>query len=308
MTALPLPRLAVGVCTYKRPAWLRRTLEHVAAAGTRAQEPLLVIVVDNDGSDPAVQATVQEVAARTGLAMRSRIEKQPGISAARNAVFDEAGHAGVRFLAMVDDDEWPSADWLVELLRTQAATRACVVGGPVHPVFSEAAARMRKYAMFWSVLPQVIDGRPFVYAAGNFLIDLQAIADVPRPLFDDALGLAGGEDTMFFRGLSKRGHAMAWADAADVFEEVPDSRATLAWLRPRRFRVGNSAVGAESADGTALRSFLKTLGLTARLAFYPLLGREPGARLLGWLLEWDKVRGRYAAHFGRVMLEYARPH
>ena len=307
MNSAPPPRLAVGVCTYKRPAWLRRALEHIAAAGAQLQEPLLVIVVDNDGHDPAVQATVQDVAARTGVAMRCRVEPQPGISAARNAAFSEAENAGVRFLAMVDDDEWPSAAWLAELLRTQAATKASVVGGPVHAVFSDAAARMRKYAAFWSVQPQVIDGRPFVFAGGNFLIDLQAIADVPRPLFDDALGLAGGEDTMFFRGLFQRGHAMAWAEAADVFEEVPDSRATLAWLRPRRFRVGNSAVRAESAGRAAPRSFLKTLGLTLRLAFYPLLGREPGARLLGWLLEWDKVRGRYAAHFGRVTLEYARP-
>jgi succinoglycan biosynthesis protein ExoM len=300
-------RIAVGVCTYKRPAALRRALEHIVAAARQLDEPVLIIVVDNDGHDGRVQALTQDLAASSGVALRYRIEKQPGISAARNAVFDEAQRAGARFLAMVDDDEWPTLPWLAELLRTQAATRASVVGGPVDAVFSEAAAGMRRYAAFWSVQPQRIDGRPFVFAGGNFLIDLHAIADVPRPLFDDALGLAGGEDTMFFRGLFQRGLAMAWAETAQVFEEVPDARATLAWLRPRRFRVGNSAVRAESHGGHGLRSFAKTLGLTARLAIYPLLGREPGAPWLGWLLECDKVRGRYAAHVGRVTLEYARP-
>ena len=300
-------RVAVGVCTYKRPAWLQRTLEHIVQAGRQVNESLLIIVVDNDGNDTAVRAVVDQFAAHRHVAVRYRIEKQPGISAARNAVFAEAHDAGVQLLAMVDDDEWPAPSWLAELLRVQQESRATVVGGPVLAVFSEAAAAMRKYAFFWSVDKQVIDGRPFVFAAGNFLIDLKAIADVPRPLFDDALGLAGGEDTMFFRGLFQRGHAMAWAQAATVYEEVPDSRATLTWLRPRRFRVGNSAVRAESAGGAGTRSFLKTLGLTVRLVFYPALGREPGARLLGWLLEWDKVRGRYAAHLGRMVLEYARP-
>jgi succinoglycan biosynthesis protein ExoM len=299
--------VAVGVCTYKRPSSLERALEHVVVAGREAAVPLLIIVVDNDGNDPAVRAVAERVASRSGLAVRYRIESRPGISAARNAVFAEAHSAGARFLAMVDDDEWPSPPWLRELLQTQATTRAVVVGGPVHAVFSDAAARMRKYAAFWSVQPQVLDGRPFVFAAGNFLIDLAAIADLPRPLFDDALGLAGGEDTFFFRGLFRRGLPMAWAAGADVFEEVPDARATLAWLRPRRFRVGNSAVRAESAGGAATRSFVKTLGLSLRLLFYPLLRREPDAALLGWLLEWDKVRGRYAAHFGRMTLEYARP-
>ena len=55
-----------------------------------------------------------------------------------------------------------------------------------------------------------------------------------------------------------------------------------------------------------LRPVLKTLGLVLRLAIYPLLGREPEARLAGWWLEAAKVRGRVAAHRGWQVVEYAR--
>lgn len=43
-----------------------------------------------------------------------------------------------------------------------------------------------------------------------------------------------------------------------------------------------------------------------RLAIYPLFGREPGAVFAGWWLEFAKVRGRIAAHWGLRVIEYAR--
>jgi succinoglycan biosynthesis protein ExoM len=297
--------LAVGLCTYKRRESLRRTLSHVAAAAAGLSEPPSVIVVDNDGQDPEVERTVREFSARSRLGVCYAVESKPGISAARNTVFAQADALRVRFLAMIDDDEWPSPGWLQELLAAQARASATVVGGPVRPVFPDEAAALRRYARFWAVDRQFLQGRPFVYCTCNFLIDLQAIAAVPRPLFDDAFGLSGGGDTVFFRSLFFDGHSMVWSEQAFVYEEVPPSRASFAWIRQRRFRVGNHAVRWEQVVGRH-RSLLKTLGLSARLPFYPFLRREPEAPLAGWLLEFDKVRGRVAAHFGAVFVEYGR--
>ncbi len=299
--------VAVGVCTYRRRASLERTLTAVALCARELRAPPIVIVVDNDGSDPEVERTVAAFAARSGLRVRYRVEPAPGISAARNAVFDEAAHQQARFLAMIDDDEWPSALWLAELLRVQAATGATVVGGPVQPEFPASAQALQRYARFWSVQQQFLLGKPFVFCTCNALVDLHALTGQPRPLFDDAFGLSGGGDTVFFRRLFFRGVRMAWADAACVYEEVPASRASLQWMRQRRYRVGNHAVRWESDGSMPWRSFVKTLGLTLRLAVYPSYRREPEAPWLGWLLELDKVRGRWAAHFGRIFIEYARP-
>lgn len=302
-----LQGLAVGLCTYKRRVSLERTLQHIAAAAQQVATAPVVIVVDNDGEDPLVEQSVLAFGQQSGLQVRYRVEPKPGISAARNAIFDEAAQLGVRFMAMIDDDEWPSPDWLAALLKAQADEQAVVVGGPVRPVFPDAAANLQKYHRYWSVDRQFLNGKPFVFCTCNFLIDLQAIADLPRPLFDEEFGLSGGGDTVFFRRLFFAGHAMAWSEAAWIHEEVPASRASFKWLRQRRYRVGNHAVRWESLDGGQPRSIAKTLGLSARLAIYPLFRREPESPWVGWLLEYDKVRGRWASHFGGVFVEYARP-
>lgn len=306
-TKAPREGLAVGLCTYKRLPSLMRLLEHIAVSAKTLATAPQVIIADNDGQDPAVAASVAEFSAKSGLTVHYLIETHPGISAARNAVFNEADRLSLRFVAMIDDDEWPSPDWLSEMLKAQASESAAVVGGPVRPVFPDNAAQLRKYSRYWSVDKQFLNGKPFVFCTCNFLIDLQAIAAIPRPLFDEEFGLSGGGDTVFFRGLFFAGMEMAWSDAAYVYEEVPQSRASIAWMRQRRFRVGNHAVRWESLGGGGRKSLAKTLGLSARLALYPFLQREPESRMLGWMLEFDKVRGRYNAHFGDVFVEYARP-
>lgn len=298
--------LAIGLCTYKRLPSLLRLLDHIAIAAKLLSEPPAIVIVDNDGQDPAVAEAVSTFARRSGLAVHYRIEAHPGISAARNAVFDEAEARRFRFLAMIDDDEWPAPQWLAELLKTQAAGQAAVVGGPVQPVFPVGAG-LGRYARYWSVQRSFMQGKPFVFCSCNVLVDLDALAAIPRPLFDEAFGLSGGGDTVFFRRLFFAGLPMAWSEGALVNEEVPASRASVAWIRQRRFRVGNHAVRWESLDGGGTRAFAKTLGLAARLPFYPLLGREPESPLFGWLLEYDKLRGRINAHCGEVFVEYARP-
>jgi succinoglycan biosynthesis protein ExoA len=162
------------------------------------------------------------------------------------------------------------------------------------------------HRQFWSVQPQQRGGRPFVHATSNVLIDLAALAGVPRPLFDDAYGLSGGGDLVLFSRLFDLGIPMAWSERALAFEEVPVERASRAWLDRRRHRVGNHMVMDEELRQGRLRPALKTAALVARLPIYPLLGREPGARWMGWRLEAAKLRGRIAAHAGLRVWEYAR--
>jgi succinoglycan biosynthesis protein ExoM len=303
---LPAPHLVVGLCTYKRLVSLERLLEHIVVAARHVAHGVTIIVVDNDGKDPRVEESTRRISAQSAVPICYAVELTPGISAARNLVFREAGRLGARFMAMIDDDEWPPPGWLAELLKTQAKTGAVVVGAPVHPVFPAQAAHLRKYSRYWSVQAQHLDGKPFVFCSCNFLVDLQAIADEARPLFDDAFGLSGGGDTVFFRKLFFAGHAMAWTERAWIYEEVPASRASMRWMRTRRYRVGNHAVRWEQEGRRPLAAVAKTLGLSLRLLAYPLWRREPESPWVGWLLEFDKVRGRWASHCGQYFVEYAR--
>jgi len=130
---------------------------------------------------------------------------------------------------------------------------------------------------------------------------------VKRPFFPPELGLSGSEDVTFFRRLFYLGHRMAWAADALMYEEVPADRATIGWLRERKFGVGNHAVAWEGRDKGRRYTWMKTAAVTARLIIYPLFGRERHAPLLGWLLMAEQVRGRWAAHLGWHRRGYVRP-
>jgi succinoglycan biosynthesis protein ExoM len=303
MSMSPPLRLGIAVCTYRRPAGLARLLSALAAEVATLGDPPVVIVVDNDGTDPGI-ATVAAGAA--DLDVRLCVEPVAGISAARNRAFAEAEAAGLTTLALIDDDEWPEPGWLAALLARRSETGAAVVGGVVVPEFPREAAGLVRWRRFWSVLPQARAGRPFVHATSNVLVDLAALRGLPRPLFADGHGLSGGGDLVFFSRLFDRGVAMAWATDAIVREEVPPERASLAWLVRRRRRVGNHMVMDEEARHGRLRPLLKTAALLARLPLYPLLCREPEAWLVGWRLEAVKLGGRIAAHRGWRSYEYAR--
>lgn len=299
--------VVVGLCTFRRPAMLAEALDSLTHALAAEAGAVGVVVVDNDGADPAVRSVVERFAARVRVPVRFVVEPTPGISAAREQVFRAAGTMGADLLAMFDDDERVSPGWLSALCDEQARSGAVVVAGPVLAVFPGHAKHLERHARFWSVGLSLVKGRPYIQAAGNFLIDLQAIAGEPRPLFDAAFGLSGGEDVLFFRRLHARGHATAWAAQAVVHETVPDARASKAWMRRRRFSVGNTDVRVETALGSRqARALFKSAALSFRLLFYPALRREPESPWFGWDLELRKILGRYAAHLGRVDRPYQR--
>ena len=298
--------IAVAVCTYKRPRDLARLLD--AFSGLRAPHDTAFVVVDNDGQDPQVEVIVTRFRERTGSLVRYVIEREPGISAARNAAIRAVRNMGAEYVAMLDDDEWPPVGWLDALLATQRRTGAKIVGGPVRPVFSETRAKMRQHARFWSVEAEFLNGKPFVYCTCNFLLELAAASFLGAEPFDQAFGISGGGDTVFFRALANAGVPMAWSEDAWIYEEIPDSRASVSWLRKRRYRMGNVAYRWEIETPVKgdLNPKLKTLLAVCRLPFYPLVSRERSHRLLAWLLEFDKLRGRAAAQFGREYAEYQR--
>jgi succinoglycan biosynthesis protein ExoM len=298
--------VVVAVCTYRRPDLLARLLDSFATL--RAPDETAFVVVDNHGDDPAVEDLVKAFAARTGRKAVYAIEREPGISAARNTAFAQARALGANTLAMLDDDEWVTPDWLEALIRERDRTGAKVVGGPVRPVFSSARRHLEQHARFWSVEREFLNGKPFVFCTCNFLLEMEAAAFLGDQPFDHAFGITGGGDTVFFRQLANAGVPMAWTEAAFIYEEIPDSRASVKWLRQRRYRAGNVAFRWEQATPTAgdMNPYIKTLAVIARLPFYPLIRREKSDPWLSWLLEFDKVRGRVAAQFGSHYAEYAR--
>ncbi len=298
--------IAVCVCTYKRPDQLARLLDSFLSI--TESSPIAFVVVDNDGSNPEVEHLTRAFGETSGKPVHYVVETHPGISAARNAAFSKAREVGADTLAMVDDDEWVTPQWLTQLLTAMQNSGAKVVGGPVRPIFSEAKQAWAAHAKMWSVERDFLHGKPFVFCTCNFALELAATAPLGETPFNEAYGLTGGGDVFFFRQLANLGVPMAWSEEAFIYEEIPDSRATLKWLRQRRYRVGNATYRWEvdiPAKGD-IDPRLKTLISIARLPLFPLIAKPRGPRLLAWLLEFDKVRGRIGAQMGSRYAEYKR--
>lgn len=109
--AMPEQRLTLGVlvCSYKRPADLKRCLEGLLQQ-TRLPDDVIVVRRDTD------DATREWLDSRpdNGLPVRVQVVSRPGIVAARNTGHDACC---TDILASIDDDVVPHPDWLARMER-----------------------------------------------------------------------------------------------------------------------------------------------------------------------------------------------
>jgi succinoglycan biosynthesis protein ExoM len=269
-------RVAVCACTYLRPRGLARLLEGLAALEVPDGVALEVVIVDND-ADGSGRPVVD--AARPGFPfpLRYVVEAARGIVAARNAAVAAAPASAA--VAFVDDDEWPSPEWLAELVRVAEATEAEVVTGTIEPVFDDAPPQWAREGRFFE-RPRHPDGARIHYArTSNVLIGPAALA-VREPPFEDT-GSDGGEDTLFFDHVHRAGLPIVWADGATVYESVPPTRVSPRWIVLRQYRYGltRSAVLRRVGGSPVRRVRRAGLGLlTVLRGLVQLLGVVRGGR------------------------------
>lgn len=306
-------RVTVAVPTFRRPDDLRMLLPMLEAQLEAVQEArggrydVDVLVVDNDPD-----RTGADVVA-TAPGVRYVPEPVPGIAAVRNRALDEAADA--RLLAFIDDDERPRDGWLAQLLATWEATSAAAVSGRVLAEYAGALDPWIGAGDFF-VRRSLRTGSDIdVAATGNLLLDLDQVRETGTR-FESALGLGGGEDTLFSRSLARAGRRLVWCDESVVVDQVPADRMTRAWVLTRAWSHGNAAVLTELrlTPATAARAGVRVRGMTRGVL-----------RMGGGLLRWvwgllirsqrHQARGLRAAYrgagmtgasMGIVYLEYAR--
>ena len=182
----PGARVAVCVVTFRRPLALRRLLNALGELTFAGKPPdVRVIVIDND-ADGSARATCDEAARALEWPVEYHIEPRRGIPFARNTAVAKAGD-DVDFVAFVDDDEEPAAEWLAELLRTRAQYDADVVTGPV-------VRRIEGDAPAWVVQSLQLRRHPTGHrlpnaGTGNVLVRAEVFRSM-EDLFDERVPLA----------------------------------------------------------------------------------------------------------------------
>jgi succinoglycan biosynthesis protein ExoM len=126
-----MEHITVCICTFKRPQLLKRLLEELRFQKTEGRFDYSIVVADNDAEESAKQV-VTDFARNSSAEMIYCVEPTPNIALARNKVLSRSRGD---YLAFIDDDEFPSEDWLLVLLKTCKTHRVDGVLGPVKPHF-----------------------------------------------------------------------------------------------------------------------------------------------------------------------------
>ncbi len=303
-----LARILVAIPTYRRPALLSRLLRGIADISTPGESAVEVLVMDNDAT-PSARDLVLEVAEAFPFPLSYAHVSEPGLSSVRNFGLNRA--RSFDFLAMIDDDEIPQRQWLVELFEVQAATKADAVIGPVPRILPEVAPRWLREGRFFES-PAYRD-RTMLHDgySGNCLLRTKSIERLDLS-FDQTLNFAGGEDLLFFRELVQRGGKLAYAAHAVAEEMVGTERANATYILKLHFRRGNSLSlcdrHLDNRRSTIATRALKAGALIARgcttLIPYALFRGETGCFVS--LCDVARGVGAFVGLFGHVYQAYER--
>lgn len=232
-----MDKVVVAVPTYRRPRSLLRLLRAIEELSTALE--VAVLVGDNDKEYGEALQLCTELGPRYRWPLAAVSIADRGISQARNALVLHAFASFCDFVAMIDDDEWPSARWLDELLKVQRETGADLVQGSI---LFECPGDKLLFETCEGIASIRHPSGPvnMLSGAGNLLIARSCLHGLSEPYFDPQFGLTGGEDYDFFVRAARAGKRFAWSDEAIAYGEIPPERLTLRWILARAFSVGNS--------------------------------------------------------------------
>jgi succinoglycan biosynthesis protein ExoM len=297
-------RDSVAVCipTFKRPKMLRRLLDALAALDTDAD--VRVLVADNDAQSHAGFDLCQTLT-NYRWPLRAVIAPERGIAQVRNVLIAQALKSDARFVAMIDDDEWPQADWIAQFLSCARQSDADVLQGSI--LFGSAESIEGHGDIRHATGPA-----PMLQGAGNLLIRRTVLEEMTAPWFDPAFALSGGEDREFFVRLQRAGKRFAWSDEARAHGDIPDTKDNLGWLLRRAYSVGNSDMRVLLKHGLGAGGVAVELcKIGASLLLSPLaalaLAVHPRKRAIP-LQKLFRAAGKLSALMGRSYHEYAAVH
>jgi succinoglycan biosynthesis protein ExoM len=229
--------IAVCICTYKRPDYLRRLLKEVASQETGGLFTYSIVIADNDESESA-RPVVSEFAASSAVQIKYCVEPVQNIALARNKAI---ANASGDFIAWIDDDEFPKQGWLLNAFNTCTKYEVDGVLGPVNRYFDDKPPDWIVKGNFYQ-RPTHKTGFVIPWNAArtsNVLLRSKLFAGEELPFRPE---FRTGEDQDFFRRMIEKGHAFVWCNEAVVFEVVPPFRWRRTVMLKRALLRGATAV------------------------------------------------------------------
>jgi glycosyltransferase involved in cell wall biosynthesis len=264
----PTKHISVCICTYKRPQLLKRLLKELRSQRTSGLFTYSIVVADNDHLESA-KIVVSDFAATSSVPIAYCVEPRQNIALARNkAIENFTGE----FVAFIDDDEFPTVDWLLTLFQTLERYHVDGVLGPVKRHFDDKPPKWLVKSHFYErrVNPTGSAVRWPEARTGNVLLKSAVFEPGERPFRSQ---FRAGEDQDFFRRMTEKGHRFIWSAEAVVYEVVPPIRWRATYMIKKALLRGASAALQPSCGAlNVAKSVIATVTYTAALPFALVLG------------------------------------
>ncbi len=229
-------KIVIGIPTYKRPGMLKKLVISIIKGNIdRALiKDINILVVDND-IERTAEKVVEEISTGLSGILKLNYCNYPvkGLSNVRNELYKKALEFNPDFIVSLDDDEYPSPDWLNQLLLTVIANKGDIAVGPVFPEFENKVSPYISYWFRYHDLPD--QQRTKVFETSNYIISTDFLLK-HKLEFDNRFNSTGAEDSYFRVTILKKGAKIYWAREAKAFEAITEKRAKLKWLFMRNFR------------------------------------------------------------------------
>lgn len=298
--------LSICIATFKRPGLLKILLESLKNQILDKEISLEILIVDNDKNETA-RKVVEEFKNNERIKYVYMVQPEKNISLTRNLAVAKANG---EYLLFIDDDEYASKNWVMELFRTVTNFDADGVFGTVSSYFSEGTPDWIRQSFIYNRPTFKTGTAATITRSGNCLIKRSTIKSVDGP-FDPAYGISGGSDTKLFYLLISNGAKFVNSFEAETFEFVPPERATLNWLVKRAFRTGNGFVRRLSENKKKNNFIVKLkfiiigcsfslMSICLSIILFPIK-----AKRIHWYLKFIANLGKLSAVFGYYPLEYS---
>ncbi len=271
------PEISIIVCTYNREKYLKTCLDHLKNQ-TLSADQYEVIIINNNSTDRTENICLNFIQEYQVDNFRYFVEKQMGLSFARNRGIKES-KAGV--LSFIDDDAFAYPDFsknVVTFFNQYAGVNA--IGGKINPVFEgEKPGWLSKHLMPL-VSAQDLGTEIKQFSPNKFPIganmSFRAEVFMNFGMFNVDLGrrgneLEGGEEKELFLKLKKTRQKIYYVPNVVVDHIIPQKRVEIDYIKRLAIGVGTSErkrIAEKGFLGVAKKIFEEVIkGLATLLLF-----------------------------------------
>jgi succinoglycan biosynthesis protein ExoM len=266
----------IFIASYKRPKYLKQTLESLKIQCVPSEVTIKIIVVDND-SKLSAQSTVEVFSADTTLDVTYLSQPIQNIALARNTALE---FSRSDYVFLIDDDEIARPDWVSNHLAAHIKFNADIVSGPVEPIHTKNTPKWIINGRYLTRRARSEGEQLKTAGSGNISMTRSLLAR-ENIVFSERYGLTGGSDTELFSRLPPLGVKIINSNTVALTENTPKSRETVRWIVMRAFRVGQ--IRGRLSNDNILRSIKtppKYISICATVSYFILflallvLGRQ----------------------------------